>query len=236
MEVYLVRHGQSEANAGLTKHLDSPLTDLGQAQARLTAQYLATQGITRAYVSPLIRTLQTMSPICAALGMDAVAFPPVCEYFSSHHPDFLTFQGLSPSEIGKRFPCVKITHEFSCDIPWWPDGFETRRTAYDRAVRVRDSLLSRFADTAEKILIVSHADPIGHLIEAITRVEPNPDCPPWSDNCAITRLRVRARSEAESADHHPLREGVDAHAPAEVITQNDSTHLASLYAQLEVKA
>ena len=211
MEIYLVRHGQSEANAGLTTYLDSPLTDLGREQALETANALTTAGITHAYVSPLVRTLQTIEPICERLDIKATAFPSVCEYFSDKHPDFLTFKGLSPSEIVERFPFVTISAEFSCDLPWWPQGFETRQSAYQRAVRVRDNLLRRYGATAEKILIVTHADPLGHLIEAFTHVDPNPEYPPWSDNCAITHLRID-----------------DVDAPATVLTQNDTSHLAAL--------
>ena len=212
MEVYLLRHGESEANAGLTTNLDSPLTDLGRAQAKVTAVRFVGEGITRAYVSPLVRTLQTIEPICEKLDIKATAFPSVCEYFSEKHPDFLTFKGLSPAEITARFPFVTISAEFSCDLPWWPRGFETRQTAYERAVRVRDSLLARYGDTNEKILIVTHADPLGHLIEAFTRVAPNPVYPPWSDNCAITHVRID-----------------DVDAPAAVLSQNDTSHLGSLH-------
>ena len=209
MEIYLVRHGQSEANAGLTTNLDSPLTPLGRAEAEATADYFAANvRVDRAYVSPLVRTLQTAEPICERLHIKATAFPSVCEYFSAHHPDFLTFHGLSSAEIVDRFPFVAVSPEFSCDLPWWPKGFETRRTAYDRAVKVREHLVSRYGETASKILIVTHADPLGHLIEAFTYVDPNPVAPPWSDNCAITHLRVDTPG-----------------ASATVLTQNDSTHL-----------
>jgi len=127
------------------------------------------------------------------------------------------YMGVPDMAIGPLYyslydaACVTISAEFSCDLPWWPQGFETRQSAYQRAVRVRDSLLKRYGQTSETILIVTHADPLGHLIEAFTRVEPNPEYPPWSDNCAITHLRI---------------DNVD--APATVLTQNDTTHLAAL--------
>jgi broad specificity phosphatase PhoE len=213
MELYLVRHGQSEANAGLTLELDSKLTEIGRTQAKITADRLASEGITRAFVSPLLRTLQTIEPICEKIKLRATAFPLVCEYFSAKSPGFLTFEGLSPQTIRERFPFVDISTDFSCTLPWWPQQFETRQTAFERAVRVRDEILKRFANTDEKILIVSHADPIGQLIEAFTRIDPHPEYPPWSDNCAITRLDV------------PAEPG----APATVIIQNDTSHLPPDY-------
>lgn len=211
MQVFLVRHGQSMANAGLTAELDSTLTDLGQAQARRTAERLSTESITHAYVSPLVRTLQTIEPICERLRLRATAFPQVCEYFSAHYPGYLTFQGLTPDDIRRRFPFVDLRDEYSCQAPWWPSNFETRQSAYQRAERVRDDLLAKYGGTEERILIVSHADPIGQLIEAFTRVAPHPEYPPWSDNCSITQLAID-----------------DVDAPAWVIRQNDVSHLGEL--------
>jgi broad specificity phosphatase PhoE len=212
MDIYLVRHGQSEANARLTTHLDSGLTPLGRCQAELTGERLKPEGITHAFVSPLLRTLQTIEPICEATGVRATAYPIVCEYFSVNYPGYLTFQGLHPDEIKSRFPLVDVSAEFPCQNPWWPQAFEDFQIAYDRAVTARDSLLARFGTSSKKVLIVSHADPIGRLIEAFTRVPPNPGNPPWSENCGITQLRIP----------------VDVNEPAAIVFANDTAHLAPL--------
>eukprot|EP00927_Polykrikos_kofoidii_P041283 TRINITY_DN35207_c0_g1_i1.p1 TRINITY_DN35207_c0_g1~~TRINITY_DN35207_c0_g1_i1.p1 ORF type:complete len:572 (+),score=85.34 TRINITY_DN35207_c0_g1_i1:51-1766(+) len=59
--LYIMRHGQSEANAA--KHgsriRDPTLTDLGRRQAHSWAEISAAWGLQTVYVSPLIRTLET---------------------------------------------------------------------------------------------------------------------------------------------------------------------------------
>jgi broad specificity phosphatase PhoE len=212
MEILLVRHGQSEANAGLTDFLDSPLTLLGQEQARLTAERLRGEGVTRAYVSPLRRTLQTIQPICEAIDRPAEVYADVCEYFSAHYPGYRTFPGLTPAQIQQQFPFTFFGDTFPCSDIWWPQEAEDDARMYDRAVRVRDALLELYAGTTERLLIVSHAETVGRLTEEFLRIPLTPEEPPWSDNCGITQLCIKD----------------DPEAPATAQSLNDTSHLSSL--------
>lgn len=212
MEITLVRHGQSEANAGLTDFLDSPLTTLGGQQARLTAQRLRQAGLTKAYVSPLRRTLQTIAPLCEETSLPAEVYADICEYFNAAWPGYKTFPGLTPGQITEQFPFAFFGETFPCSSAWWPSELEDDALMYARAVRVRDALLGLYAHTNEHILIVSHAETVGRLTEAFLRLPPDPEGPPWSDNCGVTLLRA----------------GQDSQAPATLLLQNDTSHLASL--------
>lgn len=212
MEIYLIRHGQSQANAGLTDELDSDLTELGQEQARRTAERLRGEGLTRAYVSPLRRTLETISFLCAATGLRAEVTAEVCEFFSAHYPGYRTFQGLSPEEITAQFSFADFGQTFPCEPKWWPQEPEDDQIIYDRCVQVRDMLLQEFGQTADRLVLVSHAETVGRLIEAFLRVPPHPQDPPWSDNCGVTRLSC------------PL----DSTLPATLIYGNNTSHLAGL--------
>ncbi len=211
MQITLVRHGQSEANAGLTEHLDSALTPLGCRQAERTAQTLSRAGLTQAYVSPLRRTLQTIAPFCAQSGLKAEVYADICEYFSAHWPGYKNFPGLSPDEITAQFPFAFFGETFPCSASWWPQSPEDDAIMYARACRVRDALLALHGGTDDRLLIVSHAETVGRLTEAFLRVAKIGPEPPWSDNCGITRLLV-----------------TDPAKPAEMIFQNDTAHLASL--------
>ncbi|MGO8672381.1 MAG: histidine phosphatase family protein [Capsulimonadaceae bacterium] len=214
MELFLVRHAQSQANAGLTRNLDSELTPLGRLQAEATARGLAGHGITRVFVSPLRRTLATVAPICRRIGLRAEVLPDICEYFSPNHPEYRTFPGLSAAEIAAGYPFAGIPADFPRDRPWWPQEFENPATAYARAERTRDLLLARYGKTDEKLLIVSHADPIGWLIEAFLRSGPVIGGPAWTDNCAIAELHIPRFQD-----------------PAIVVRQNDTRHLAEVYSE-----
>lgn len=213
MDVYFVRHGQSAANAGLTDNLDSPLTPLGERQAALTADRLESVGITKIFVSPLLRTLQTVAPTCRRLDMHAVPYAELCEYFSPRYQALRTFKGLSPADISECFPFTDFQKDFRCPEIWWPDHFEDHLDIYARVSLARDEIYARFGNSEDKILIVSHAETIGRMIEAFMHTPPNPEGPPWSHNCGFSHLHV------------PM-----AGSPAHVIVINDLSHLQSITA------
>lgn len=212
MQIYLVRHGQSQANAGLTDKLDSDLTDMGQQQAARTAERLRGEGLTRAYVSPLRRTLETISFLCSAADLRAEVTAEACEYFSAHWPGYRDFQGLSPDEIAAEFPFAYFGSTFPCEPKWWPQEPENDQLIYARAVRVRDALLRQFAGSEQRLVLVSHAETVGRLIEALLHNPPDPNGPPWSDNCGISHLSCPT----------------DPNQPATPIILNDTSHLPNL--------
>jgi len=192
MEITLLRHGQSENNAGLTDNLDSNLTDLGRAQAERAAQRLQPDGLTRLFVSPLRRTLQTIAPLCTVTGQRAEVYADICEYFSPNYPKFQTFDGLTPEEIASQYPFTFIGDTFPCTVAWWPQALEDKPSMAARAV--------------------SHAEPLGRMVEAFLRVPPSPQRPPWTDNCGITRLACPS----------------DVNEPAQLVFLNETAHLAGL--------
>lgn len=210
MELYLLRHGQSEYNVRRTEHLDSDLTDIGRQQAERTAERLAGEALTRVYVSPLRRALQTIAPTCGLTGLRAEVFADVCEYFSTEQ--YRNFPGLSPSEIVAQYPFARLTDDFPCTDVWWPQEIEDLSVISARALRVREALLRLYANTPERVLVVSHAETVGRLTEAFLRLPPAPDCPYWPDNCALARLHCTD----------------DPAVPAELLYFNDTAHLGDL--------
>lgn len=79
IEIDLVRHGQSVANAASVIDTAPPgtvLTALGQQQAQNVANVLAAKGpVAALFASQLIRTQQTAAPLAATLGMNVAALP-----------------------------------------------------------------------------------------------------------------------------------------------------------------
>jgi broad specificity phosphatase PhoE len=215
MLVTLFRHGQSEHNAGLSLSLDSKLTSLGEQQASATARRLESEGLTAqnatAFVSPLVRTLQTIEPTVLGLHLHAEVFADVCEYFSERNEGYKTFTGLSTDQIQRQFPWATLGAHIGLGNCWWPQKQEDDQQLYDRLSRVRDQLIDTYFDSGLQLVIVSHADPIGRMIESFLRIPPNMDGPPWSGNCAVTRLDVHSRDKS-----------------AEVILLNDQSHLTAL--------
>lgn len=195
MEITLIRHGQSEHNAGLTMFLDSHLTESGLVQARRTADRLKGEKVTRGYVSPLRRTLETMAPIASEGGFPVQIDPLLSEYFSSE--EYRTFPGMTVKTILQDYPYATISDTVPNDGPWWTQELEGRMEIFERCVRFKTKL-RQTVPADSHILIVSHAETIGRLIEALIGIEPNLQRPPWSDNCGISRLSWSAnRREAE---------------------------------------
>jgi probable phosphoglycerate mutase len=82
LTLLLVRHGQSEANAGLSNDYDSLLTPLGQDQARRVGQWLQQQYAGRVaalYSSDLRRAMATAVAIGEVIGCEPQVFPGFAE-------------------------------------------------------------------------------------------------------------------------------------------------------------
>lgn len=70
-ELLLIRHGESEANAGISTDPDCALTDLGREQARRLGERLKEPDLSgfAGIISPYRRTVQTAEIIAAVTGL-----------------------------------------------------------------------------------------------------------------------------------------------------------------------
>ena len=70
--IYLLRHGESEANVRRifsNGKLDLPLTALGRDQAARAGRWLRHKGISHVYAAPLLRARQTAHVLAEQLGL-----------------------------------------------------------------------------------------------------------------------------------------------------------------------
>ena len=68
-----MRHGQAENNVKrilVGRHIESHLTEEGKIQVSDTAQYLKKLDISRIYVSPVIRTVETAKIVSNILNLN----------------------------------------------------------------------------------------------------------------------------------------------------------------------
>ncbi len=73
MKIYILRHGESVANAeSRLPTRDTPLTEKGQFHAHGSAEYLAGKGVEVVFTSPLRRALQTAQIIAGELACPLV--------------------------------------------------------------------------------------------------------------------------------------------------------------------
>ncbi len=146
--VFLARHGQTEGNRERRRQgqLDSPLTDVGFAQAANLAGVAGTQSMDGIFTSPLGRARLTAATISASVG---IAVEVMCELAEVHHGEFA---GLTDHEIEDRDPGVlahRASNKYSSRFP----GGESYRDADERGYRALQRAQAR---GSRRPLFVTH--------------------------------------------------------------------------------
>ncbi|HEY8829271.1 MAG TPA: histidine phosphatase family protein, partial [Candidatus Limnocylindria bacterium] len=142
--LYLVRHGESEANAAgvFAGQTDSPLTAKGREQAKVVARALRPVRFDRIVTSPLSRTKDTATEIAAGRGIAVEALDDLKEIDV----------GIA---AGKPFDELRGLPGARGDDGWrqWPGG-ESLDQVLTRSLRVIDRLVAESPGTT--ICIVGH--------------------------------------------------------------------------------
>jgi 2,3-bisphosphoglycerate-dependent phosphoglycerate mutase len=162
MELYLIRHAESENNARPVEDRteDPSLTATGEQQARALAEAAAPLALTHLRTSPFLRALQTARPIFEATGIVPEVRIDLHEYggcFLGHDADtFAMRPGMGRDAIRSAFPRFLVPDEIP-DEGWWAGrSFETPIETQARAARVARDLIERHADSDERIGFVTH--------------------------------------------------------------------------------
>ncbi len=110
--IVLVRHGQTAWNRleRFRGQADVPLDATGLAQAEATARAVAARWRPAAiYSSPLSRAMRTAETLAASFGLDVQPHPGLLDI------NYGQWQGLTPGEVGRRWPEeLRLWHE----EPW----------------------------------------------------------------------------------------------------------------------
>ena len=165
MEVYLIRHGETESNKqrrylGWT---ESPLTELGKRQAEMAAAFLAAKEIGALYCSDLQRARATANVIGAGCGLKPVASPLLREIH------FGRWEGLTFDEIEAEWG-DQISR-------WLDDPFRNSTPDGETLAEVCDRMSSFLAEVeashedGRRIAIVSHGGSIRALLFEIIGFE-----------------------------------------------------------------
>lgn len=197
MQLYIIRHAQSENNAlwdrtgsGNGRSHDPALTETGLQQAHRLAAYLhnsgtgfaqdgqdlqnrAGFGLTHLYTSLMVRAVQTSTIIAQALGLPLVAWLDLHEGGGIYQDDEDTgapvgLPGNPRSYFEKHFPRL-VLPEWLDESGWWNRPFETRLERRVRAHRVVNILLQRHGDHNDRVAIVSHGGFFNHLMAVLLK-------------------------------------------------------------------
>ena len=147
MEIYVVRHGETEWSAAMrhTSHTDLPLTEAGSERARALGAELAGRSFALVLTSPLRRARET----CELAGFGDVA--EVCE--DLHEWDYGECEGLTTAQIRAETP----------DWWLWRDGCPGGELPAQVGARA-DRALARLRSADGDALAFAH----GHILRVLT--------------------------------------------------------------------
>lgn len=135
----------------------------------------------------MLRSLETSAPIAEALDLDPEIWIDVHEESGIWLEGKETLPGMTRSEIADRFPRVVIPDEIG-EEGWWNRARETEAEWLARAQRVADRLWSDYADTDERLVVVSHGGFFKDLISVLIAGGPLSTGVISSRNTSITCL------------------------------------------------
>ena len=213
MQLYLVRHGQSQANIGLDI-FDPRLTDLGLTQAERTGKYLSGIPFSRIYGSTLARSAQTAAAIASAQKKAPAALELLPELVETGTPsdfagDTAFLQSLYPETILHQAPPLfpsdeaRAKHVLETYVfkPAYEEGFDENTVDGDgRVVQNRSGC----------ICMVSHGVFTAHLMAQLVHFPFDPDMVVSLHNAGVCRFSFYV---------------VDGVRRIKFITHNDTIHL-----------
>ncbi|MEQ1763680.1 MAG: histidine phosphatase family protein [Pyrinomonadaceae bacterium] len=188
--LYLIRHGQSAGNAEgrFGGHGPTPLSELGQRQAELTAEGLAKENISAIYSSDLYRAVQTAEPLSRLAGVSVLTK----SAFRERNVGVL--EGLTFDESKQHHPkdyYALVNRNYHHVIT----GGESYRQLVKRAMDEIWEIIRKHQ--GERIAVFSHTGAICfmtlHLMGAIRR---DTKQTPWliTSNCGVNRFEIRGRN------------------------------------------
>ena len=216
MRLYYVRHGQSENNARWMEDTsayervpDPLLTDVGEQQADLVADFLARSdldvvewdeasrgfsgfGITHCYASLMERAVVTGHRIAAALNLPLLGWTDIHETggmftYDAESDTSYPESGRSGGYLEAHYPRLVLPASVD-DSGWWNRPREAPELMQPRALRVLAGLLDKHGGTGDQVVLVSHGGFFNHFINAILGL-PEPEKLWFTlNNTSITRI------------------------------------------------
>lgn len=179
----LIRHGETDWNAGrrIQGNIDVPLSALGHAQARATAQALVAEEFSALYTSDLSRARQTAEALAHLTHL------PLREEPALRERHYGIFQGLTHEECAARHPHDYARH-LARDPDFAPAGGESLAAFAARVLAVCNRLA--MDHVGEKIALFTHG---GVLDVVYRRATHRPLAAPRDfliPNCGINWLEI----------------------------------------------
>lgn len=218
MQLYFIRHGQSENNllweqtgSSHGRSQDPDLTPVGRQQAERVARFLAQGdpaqianarrrdpqnvggfGLTHLYCSLMIRAVTTGTIVSRAVGLPLVAWVDIHEGGGIHLKDEQTGEHIGlPGKNRAYFEAHYpdlILPDSLGEEGWWNRPFESYEERPLRARRFLREFLARHGGTDDRVALISHGGFYNFLLRAIFDLPADSNCWFSLNNAAITRI------------------------------------------------
>ena len=150
MSIYLIRHGQTNGNSDrIIQTPDTPLSELGQQQAKQLAQRFQNIPITKVICSDYLRTQQTAAPL-HALNQSSFSLHPLLR-----ERNFGDLRGKAYADIHTDFFAEGY-------VP--PNG-ETHQQFIERVNLVWEFILTSYHNTTGSVIVMTHGLVLRELIK-----------------------------------------------------------------------
>lgn len=191
MELLIVRHGESVANAEgrMQGQSDYPLSALGRAQAALLGRFLARLGwqFDAAYASPLTRAKETAQILTEALELPEAELAPELSELHAGQLQGLTYDEIAAGHPGFLQRAITELGDFS------QYGGESYAEVQARVGILVARWHASHREAAHRILAVAHGGLNFHLVKALV-CQPVPRVMSLKfGNCTATLVRMRER-------------------------------------------
>ena len=181
--LYLIRHGESQANEKdvFIGHTDLELTALGRKQAEMTAAYLKTMTPDVIYSSDLKRARHTAEATAKHYGMEVCIEPGLREIYAGSW-EYVPFAQLFKDcpETFAEVWCKDIANA-RCD------GGESVAEVYDRVTETVRAIALRHPDST--IFLFAHATPVRTFaVHSMGKPASEVGVLPWPSNASVTKV------------------------------------------------
>lgn len=200
-ELILIRHGETLWNRErrMQGQTNTPLSDIGRAQAQALGQRMANHRFTALYSSDLARAWDTAAEVAKVSGHKIISEPRLRER------TFGVFEGLSYEEMTARYPAEHA--RFSTRDPDYAvPGGESPRQFFDRSLSCLEDIAS--AHPGETVVAVTHGMVLDTLYRAARNMPLNVkrDAPLLNASLNTFRREPHAWIEVSWADVEHLAE------------------------------
>lgn len=197
MQLYLVRHAESENNAKPlhARVEDPPLTTIGRMQAGHLANWLSSLAYDTLITSPVLRALETTRFVTDTTGQHVHVWADVFEtggIYSGYRDDAIEGgQGLGRSDVIRHVAydqSMCTLDDSIVESGWWGGRQrETPEQAADRAAQVIDRLKWTFPK-GQRVVAIIHADFKQALLQETISWNADPSQFGYLRNTGITKL------------------------------------------------